>query len=42
MGTTIAVSEYVYEQLTEIKERREHQTYDSALREVIRDAGYDE
>lgn len=41
MSTTITVSDHVYDVLDEIKENRDHQTYDSALREVLRDAGYD-
>jgi predicted CopG family antitoxin len=41
MGTTITVSDRVYDRLDEIKESRDHQTYDSALREVLRDAGHD-
>ena len=40
MGTTITVSDHVYEQLTDIKDSRGHQTYDSVLREVLRDAGH--
>ena len=41
MGTTITVSDHVYDALDEIKQSRDHQTYDSALREVLRDAGHD-
>jgi len=41
MGKTITVSETVYEQLKELKEQKDHTTYDSALREVMRDAGQD-
>lgn len=41
MATTISVSDHVYEQLAEIKEEKDHQTFDSVLREVLRDAGYD-
>jgi len=41
MGTTITVSDYVYETLDELKEEKGHTTYDSALREVLRDAGHD-
>jgi len=41
MGTTITVSDAVYDRLTELKEQKDHQTYDSALREVLRDGGHD-
>lgn len=41
MSTTITVSDPVYEQLAEIKDEKGHTTYDSALREVLCDAGYD-
>lgn len=41
MTTTMSVSDHVYEKLDEIKEEKDHQTFDSALREVLRDAGYD-
>jgi hypothetical protein len=41
VGTTITVSDPVYEYLTELKEDKSHQTYDSALREVLRDGGHD-
>jgi len=41
MGTTITVSDHVYERLTELKNEKDHTTYDSMLREVLRDGGYD-
>lgn len=41
MAKSVNVSDYVYEQLEEIKEERDHQTFDSALREVLRDAGHE-
>jgi len=40
VSTTVTVSDTVYDRLTELKEQKDHQTYDSALREVLRDAGY--
>ncbi len=41
MATTISVSDHVYDVLNDIKDDRDHQTFDSALREVLRDAEYD-
>jgi len=41
MGTTITVSDHVYEKLDELKEEKGHTTYDSALREVLRNGGHD-
>lgn len=41
MGTTITVSDAVYDRLADIKEQKDHQTFDSALREVLRDGGHD-
>jgi GGDEF domain-containing protein len=31
----------VYDHLTDVKDAKGHQTYDSVLREVLRDAGHD-
>ena len=41
MSTTITVSDHVYDVLDDIKQDRDHQTYDSVLREVLRDADHD-
>lgn len=41
MGRAISISEPVYETLKEVKEEKEHTSFDSALREILRDAGYD-
>lgn len=35
MGKTISVSEYVYDQIDQIKRERDHQTIDSALRDLL-------
>ncbi len=35
MGKTISVSDYVYKQIDEIKRERDHQTFDSALRDLL-------
>jgi len=40
MGKTIHVSDHVYDRLDEIKDEGDHTTFDSTLREVLRDAGY--
>jgi len=37
MGKTIQISEYVYNRLDEIKENKDHQTFDSAVRDLIRE-----
>jgi len=37
MGKTIQISEYVYDQLCEIKQEKDHQTFDSAVRDLIRE-----
>ena len=36
MGKTIQVSNYVYDRLDDIKEEKDHQTYDSAIRDLLR------
>lgn len=35
MAKTIQVSRWVYDRLTEIKEEKDHQTYDSAIRDLL-------
>lgn len=39
MGKSIQVSPWVYDQLTEIKDEKDHQSFDSAIRELIREYG---
>lgn len=41
MGRAISISEPVYETLEEVKDQKQHTSFDSALREVLRDAGYE-
>ncbi|WP_275039570.1 hypothetical protein [Natrinema versiforme] len=41
MGKTITVSDHVYEMLSELKDEKDHQTFDSAIREVLRDADHE-
>lgn len=41
MTKAIAVSDHVYEVLDGVKEDKDHQTFDSAIRQVLREAGYD-
>lgn len=41
MSQTVTVSDHVYAVLTNVKEERDHTTYDSALREVLRNGEYD-
>lgn len=41
MARAISVSEPIYETLQEIKDASGHTSVDSALRDVLRDAGYE-
>lgn len=42
MSKTITVSDKVYEELEGKKEEEDHQTFDSAIRKVLREAGYED
>lgn len=41
MGQAISVSDHVYDTLQDIKDEKQHTTFDSVLREVLHDAGYE-
>lgn len=37
MAKTIQVSQWVYDQLSAIKEDKDHQSFDSAIRDLLRE-----
>jgi len=41
MGKTIKVSDHVHGKLAEYRDSREHTSFDSALRELLREAEYE-
>lgn len=41
MAKTIQVSQWVYDQLAEVKEDKDHQSFDSAIRDLLRECGGD-
>lgn len=41
MGKAISISEPVYQTIEEVKDQKQHTSFDSALREILHDAGYE-